>query len=63
MKTKFFFFLLSVAKPSHNTNKDDFCYIPLQDWNESWNDEKLYKKYKLSNEDIAIIDKYAPTKE
>jgi site-specific DNA-methyltransferase (adenine-specific) len=31
MKTKFFFFLLSVAKPSHNTNKDDFCYIPLQD--------------------------------
>ena len=30
--------------------------IPLQDFNESWNDEKLYKKYNLTEEDINFIE-------
>jgi site-specific DNA-methyltransferase (adenine-specific) len=31
--------------------------VPLQDFSEAWTDEKLYKRYQLSDEEIAIIEK------
>ena len=30
--------------------------MPQQVWNRKWNDEVLYKKYKLTQEDIAFIE-------
>jgi site-specific DNA-methyltransferase (adenine-specific) len=32
MKTNFFYFLISIAKLSHNTSKKDFIFIPLLDF-------------------------------
>ena len=29
---------------------------PLEDFNESWNDEKLYSKYELSSSQIKYIE-------
>ena len=31
-------------------------FIPLQDFNEEWTDEKLYKKYGLTQEEIDFIE-------
>ena len=56
MKTKFMRFLLLQGLTSMNITKDRFLFVPLQDFSESWTDEKLYKKYNLSPEEIAYIE-------
>ena len=54
--TKFVRFLLLQAVSSINLSKDKFQFIPLQNFNESWSDEKLYAKYNLTPEEIAFIE-------
>lgn len=54
--TKFFRFLLLQALSSINISKEKFCFIPIQDFNEEWTDEKLYKKYGLTEKEIAFIE-------
>lgn len=56
-QTKFFHFLLALIKISHHSTKKFFLFIPMQDFSESWTDEKLYKKYKLSEVEIGFIEK------
>ena len=31
-------------------------WVPIQTWDREWNDEALYKKYKLTSEEIAYIE-------
>ena len=31
-------------------------FIPKESWTEEWNDEKLYKKYSLTDEEISFIE-------
>ena len=56
LKTKFVRFLLLQAISSINLSKDKFQFIPLQDFSKSWTDEELYKKYNLTEEEIAFIE-------
>ncbi|MFM2394723.1 MAG: hypothetical protein RLZZ546_2705, partial [Bacteroidota bacterium] len=56
LKTKFVRFLVSQLSFSQDITKDRFSFVPLQDFSEQWNDEKLYKKYKLTKDEIAFID-------
>lgn len=56
LRTRFARFLLLQAVSSINLSKDKFCFVPLQDFNEEWTDEKLYKKYGLNEEEIAFIE-------
>jgi site-specific DNA-methyltransferase (adenine-specific) len=56
MRTKLFRFLLSQFMYSHGITKDSFAYIPILDMHISWTDEMLYKKYKLSQEEIDFIE-------
>lgn len=56
VKTKLFRFLLLQALTSINISKEKFSFVPLQDFSEPWTDEKLYKKYNLSEEEIAFIE-------
>ena len=56
MKTKFFRFMLALIKNTQNISKGVFRFVPVQDFNESWNDEKLYKKYNLNEEEIEFIN-------
>jgi site-specific DNA-methyltransferase (adenine-specific) len=37
-------------------NKDVFQFVPLQDFSHPWTDEMLYKKYGLTDEEIAFIE-------
>ena len=55
-QTKFFHMMLSLIKITQNTMKNAYAFIPMQDFSESWTDEKLYKKYKLTKEEIEFIE-------
>ena len=56
LKTKFVRFLLLQAISSINLSKDKFQFVPLQDFSHPWTDEMLYKKYGLTDEEIAFIE-------
>ncbi len=56
MQTKFFHLLLSLKKVSQGLSNKVFSFIPIQDFSEPWTDEKLYKKYGLTEEEIAFIE-------
>mgnify|MGYP000857338186 CR=1 FL=1 len=55
-QTKFFHLLLSLKKITQDTTGKVYSFIPMQDFSESWTDEKLYKKYKLTKEEISFIE-------
>lgn len=54
--TKFMRFLLKLAVSSVNISKDVFTFVPKQDFSRSWSDNALYRKYNLSDEEIAFIE-------
>lgn len=56
IKTKFFRFLVSIKTFTQQMAPAAYSFVPIQDFNESWNDEKLYKKYGLNEEEIAFIE-------
>lgn len=56
IKTKFFRFLVLLLKNTQHGTKVVYSYVPLQDFDDTWTDEKLYKKYGLTNEEINFIE-------
>ncbi len=56
MHTDFFKILLYYGKGTMNVTKSVFNLIPLQNFDEEWTDEKLYKKYGLTEKEIAFIE-------
>lgn len=56
MATKFFRFLLLQALTSIHITKDRFCFVPLQNFIEDWDDAKLYKKYELDEAEQQVIE-------
>ena len=55
-KTKLARFLISLTLTSMNITKESFQFVPLQDFSHPWTDEMLYKKYGLTQEEIAFIE-------
>lgn len=56
MHTRFFRFLVLLIKNTQNAMKKVYTFVPMQDFTESWTDEKLYQKYKLTADEIAFIE-------
>jgi site-specific DNA-methyltransferase (adenine-specific) len=56
LKTKFVRFLLVLNISGMDISKDKFGFVPMQDFSESWTDEKLYKKYGITKDEQAFID-------
>jgi site-specific DNA-methyltransferase (adenine-specific) len=56
LKTRFFRFMVLLRKVSQDNPKDRFSFVPMQDFSEPWTDEKLYKKYSLTQDEIAFIE-------
>lgn len=54
--TKFFRMLVLLNKPTQHATSKVYRFVPIQDFNESWTDDKLYKKYGLNSDEIAFID-------
>lgn len=56
LKTRFVRFLVLQSMSSINLSKNVFSFVPTQDFSKPWNDEELYKKYDLIDEEIALIE-------
>lgn len=56
VKTKFVRFLVSLLSFSQDITRERFAYVPLVNMDELWTDKKLYKKYNLTENEIAFIE-------
>ena len=50
-------FLILLHKPSQHTTRKVYAFVPMQDFNQTWTDKKLYEKYKLTAKEIEFIEK------
>ena len=56
IKTRFFRFMVMLRKNTQNGTRNVYQFVPMQDFNEPWTDEKLYAKYGLTEDEIAFIE-------
>jgi len=49
-------FLIQLHKPSQNTTRKVYTFVPIQKWTRQWTDKDLYAKYDLSPSEIAFIE-------
>lgn len=49
--------LILMHKPSQDTTRRVYTFVPTQDWSRSWNDADLYVHYGISSEEIEFIEK------
>ena len=56
MTTRFFRFMILLAKSTQHITSKVYAFVPLQDFSHPWTDEMLYKKYALTDEEIAFIE-------
>ncbi len=56
MKTQFFRFLLSQFMYSHHITKSSYQFVPVLNMSKRWSDINLYKRYDITEGEIAFID-------
>jgi len=56
LKTKFARFMISLTLSSMHIAQKNFSFVPLQDFDKSWGDDSLYKKYSLNSNQIEHIE-------
>ena len=49
--------LILLHKPSQDTTRKVYTYVPKQTWDRQWTDAELYAKYSLTIEEISFIEK------
>ena len=49
--------LILLHKPSQDTTRKVYTFVPTQEWTRHWKDEDLYAKYGLTASEIAFIEK------
>lgn len=49
--------LLAQIAMTQQISKATFAFVPTQDFTKQWTDEELFKKYKLTSEEIAFINR------
>jgi len=49
--------LVLLHKPSQDTTRKVYTFVPTQTWDRKWTDEDLYAKYGISAEEIEFIEK------
>jgi hypothetical protein len=48
--------LILLHKPSQDTTRKVYTFVPTQDWSKTWTDEELYAKYRISKDEVAFIE-------
>ncbi|MCX7883703.1 MAG: Eco57I restriction-modification methylase domain-containing protein [Caloramator sp.] len=56
MSTKFFRFMLLLLKSAQHITQKVYAYVPQQDFAKVWTDDVLYKKYGITEDEIAFIN-------
>jgi hypothetical protein len=59
-KTKFVRFLMSLTKHGANITRGELSTIPWLDFTQEWNDKKLCKEFRISEELWEYIDNFIP---
>jgi len=54
--TRLFRFLVSLRKITQHALRSTYSWVPQQSWDRTWTDEMLYKKYEISEDEIAFIE-------
>ncbi len=54
--TKFFRFLVSLRKITQDAFSHMYLWVPQQSWDRTWTDKVLYKKYRLTQDQINYIE-------
>jgi hypothetical protein len=49
--------LILLHKPSQDTTRKVYTFVPIQEWTKQWTDDHLYAKYSLSAGEVAFIEK------
>ncbi len=60
-QTKFLRFLVAIKTVTQDMAPKAYDFVPIQDFQHAWTDEELYKKYNLSESEIALIEFSIPT--
>ena len=55
--TRFFRFLIAVRSSAQDLARSTYSFVPLQEFSKAWTDKMLYKKYGLTNDEVAYIEK------
>jgi len=50
--------LILLHKPSQDTTRKVYTFVPTQDWTKRWTDDDLYAKYGISASEIAFIETF-----
>ena len=48
--------LILLHKPSQDTTRRVYTFVPVQDWTRTWTDADLYEKYGITEEEIEFIE-------
>lgn len=48
--------LILLHKPSQDTTRKVYTFVPTQDWSRPWTDEDLYAKYSLTDDEIHFVE-------
>lgn len=49
--------LILLHKPSQDTTRKVYTFVPVQNWTKQWTDDDLYAKYDISSSEIEFIEK------
>jgi site-specific DNA-methyltransferase (adenine-specific) len=48
--------MVMLKKPTQDALRGVYSLVPTQDFSKPWNDERLYKQYGLTNNEIKFIE-------
>lgn len=56
LRTRFVRFLVSLRKATQHATRDVYSFVPDLPLDQEWTDTKLYKRYRLSQDEIAFVE-------
>jgi site-specific DNA-methyltransferase (adenine-specific) len=56
IQTRFFRMMVLLQKSTQHTSKKVYSYVPIQDFTQEWDDEKLYNKYQITDGEKEFIE-------
>lgn len=56
MRSRFFRFMVMLLKSTQHITQKVYAFVPMQDFSRPWTDGELYRKYGLTEEEIAFIE-------
>lgn len=56
LRTRLARFLVSLRKPAQHVFRGMYRWVPIQPWNQNWDDATVYQKYGMTESEIGFIE-------